>query len=221
MNTHYTDQGSENPNPNPSGHGSSIRFHARRNPASLLHTPALHLRALLRLARRRHTLALGIAVATGSVLGIATAVVSTAAMQTVIRAAEPTQDMLAGLVHAPDAPTPPHFKRPLPTFVSSLVATNPLRGIASWYGAVLHGHTTASGEIFDEALMTACHRTLPFGTLVRVTDLDSNRSVVVRINDRGVLNADRVIDLSSAAAGELGILRAGLARVKLEVLGKT
>ncbi len=66
--------------------------------------------------------------------------------------------------------------------------------------------------------MTACHRTLPFGTMVRVTDTSSQRSVVVRINDRGVLNADRVIDLSSGAAEKLGILRSGLASVRLEVL---
>jgi rare lipoprotein A len=97
-------------------------------------------------------------------------------------------------------------------------AMNQLRGVASWYGSVLHGHTTASGEVFDEAQMTACHRTLPFGTMVRVTDTASQRSVVVRINDRGVLNADRVIDLSSGAAQKLGILRSGLASVRLEVL---
>ncbi|GGH06666.1 septal ring lytic transglycosylase RlpA family protein [Silvibacterium dinghuense] len=96
---------------------------------------------------------------------------------------------------------------------------NPLRGLASWYGSVLHGHTTASGEVFDESQMTACHNSLPFGTRVRVTDLNSNKSVVVRINDRGVLSSGRIIDLSSAAAEKLGILRAGIARVKLEVLG--
>jgi rare lipoprotein A len=99
--------------------------------------------------------------------------------------------------------------------------TSPLRGIASWYGLVLHGHTTASGEVFDETKMTACHNSLPFGTRVRVTDVNSKKSVVVRINDRGVLFPGRVIDLSSAAAERLGILRAGVANVKLEVLKKT
>ena len=93
-------------------------------------------------------------------------------------------------------------------------------GMASWYGSVLHGHKTASGEVFDKDKMTACHRTLPFGTLVRVVDVTSGKSVVVKINDRGVLNPDRIIDLSSAAAEDLGILRAGVAKVRLEILSK-
>lgn len=93
-------------------------------------------------------------------------------------------------------------------------------GVASWYGSVLHGHRTASGETFDKDALTACHRTLPFGTLVRVVDVSSGKSVVVRINDRGVLAPERVIDLSSAAANELGILRAGVAKVRLEILKK-
>ncbi len=93
-------------------------------------------------------------------------------------------------------------------------------GIASWYGAVLEGHKTASGEIFHKDDLTACHRTLPFGTLVKVVDTASGRSVIVRINDRGVLAGDRIIDLSSGAAQSLGILRSGVARVRLEVLKK-
>jgi rare lipoprotein A len=93
-------------------------------------------------------------------------------------------------------------------------------GMASWYGAARDGHRTASGELFDKTLLTACHRTLPFGTLVKVIDVASGRSVVVRINDRGVLTPDRIIDLSSGAAEELGILRAGVAKVRLEVLKK-
>lgn len=91
-------------------------------------------------------------------------------------------------------------------------------GKASWYGSVLEGHRTASGEIFHKDDLTACHRTLPFGTMVKVVDVSSGRSVIVRINDRGVLDGDRIIDLSSGAAESLGILRAGVARVRLEVL---
>ena len=91
-------------------------------------------------------------------------------------------------------------------------------GMASWYGAVLDGHRTASGEIFHKEEMTACHRTLPFGTIVRVVDVKSGKSVVVRINDRGVLFPDRIIDLSSGAADSLGILRSGVAKVRLEIL---
>lgn len=93
-------------------------------------------------------------------------------------------------------------------------------GNASWYGAVLEGHRTASGETFRKDELTAAHRTLPFGTLVRVVDVKSGKSVVVRINDRGVLFPDRIIDLSSGAAEGLGILRAGVAKVRLEILKK-
>ena len=95
---------------------------------------------------------------------------------------------------------------------------NLLSGVASWYGEVLDGHTTASGEIFHKEALTACHPTLPFGTLVRVINLRNMRSVVVRINDRGRLDPGRVIDLSSAAADQIGMLRAGVAPVKLEVV---
>jgi rare lipoprotein A len=93
-------------------------------------------------------------------------------------------------------------------------------GVASWYGAVLNGHHTASGEIFDMNRLTAAHRTLPFGTMVRVTDLHTGKSVIVRINDRGVLFPDRVIDLSRAAADKLGIRKSGVTDVRLEVLDK-
>lgn len=93
-----------------------------------------------------------------------------------------------------------------------------LHGIASWYGSVLDGRPTANGERFDMYAMTACHPTLPFGTLVRVVNLANKRSVVVRINDRGPLAKGRVIDLSYAAADELNITQRGLARVTLEVL---
>lgn len=95
-----------------------------------------------------------------------------------------------------------------------------LRGIASWYGAVLDGHFTASGERFNMFAMTACHPTLPFGTLVRVIDLNSKKSVIVRINDRGQLSNGRVIDLSYAAAQELKMTKAGLAPVALEVISR-
>lgn len=98
-----------------------------------------------------------------------------------------------------------------------------LHGIATWYGSVLNGHRTASGERFDMYAMTACHPTLPFGTLVRVVDQNTKKSVVVRINDRGELSDGRVIDLSYAAAQALKITKAGLAPVAVEVisLGQT
>jgi rare lipoprotein A len=83
---------------------------------------------------------------------------------------------------------------------------------------VLNGHLTASGERFDMYAMTACHPTLPFGTLVRVVDLKNNKSVVVRINDRGILDEGRIIDLSYAAAQALNITKAGLAPVDIQVI---
>lgn len=90
-----------------------------------------------------------------------------------------------------------------------------LSGLASFYW---QGQMTASGEAFDKSAMTAAHRTLPFNTRVKVTNPRTKRSVVVRINDRGPFTPGRVIDLSDAAAAELGIQHLGLARVVLEVL---
>ena len=90
-------------------------------------------------------------------------------------------------------------------------------GIASWYGLQMHGGTTASGERFDMRAMTAAHRSLPFGTIVRVTDLGTRQVVKVRINDRGPLVPGRVLDLSKRAAKELGVDDDGTARVRLEV----
>ncbi|MCS7293610.1 MAG: septal ring lytic transglycosylase RlpA family protein [Gloeomargarita sp. SKYBB_i_bin120] len=94
-----------------------------------------------------------------------------------------------------------------------------LRGWASWYGAEFRGHRTASGELFNPRDLTAAHRTLPFGTRVRVTNLRNGRSVVVRINDRGPHTSSRVIDISAAAAQVLGLISIGTAPVRLEVLG--
>lgn len=91
-------------------------------------------------------------------------------------------------------------------------------GRASYYGAELAGNRTASGERFDPADHTAAHRTLPFGTRVRVTLARTGESVVVRVNDRGPFHADRVIDVSRAAADEIGLTRRGTAEVTLERL---
>jgi peptidoglycan lytic transglycosylase len=95
-----------------------------------------------------------------------------------------------------------------------------LKGIASWYGGVFNGHKTASGEKFDENALTACHRTLPFGTLVRVVNVRNGRSVTVRITDRGELAEGRIIDLSKGAAEKLAMTRSGLAPVVLDVLSR-
>jgi len=91
-------------------------------------------------------------------------------------------------------------------------------GVASWYGGEFHGRPTSSREVFDMNDMTAAHRTLPFGTHVMVTNLENDRSVIVRINDRGPFVRGRVIDLSYAAARVLGLVGPGTARVRLETL---
>lgn len=91
-------------------------------------------------------------------------------------------------------------------------------GTASYYHDRFHGRTTASGERFDQEALTAAHRTLPFGTTVRVTRTDTGKGVVVRINDRGPFRAERIIDLSRAAAARLGMLDSGVAPVRVEVI---
>ena len=93
------------------------------------------------------------------------------------------------------------------------------RGLATYYGDEQHGGPTASGERFDKRLMTAAHRTLPFGTRVRVTNTRNGRSVELRINDRGPFGSrQRIIDVSEAAARRLGMIEAGVVPVTVEVL---
>lgn len=91
-------------------------------------------------------------------------------------------------------------------------------GIASWYGPDFHGGPTASGEPYDMNSLTAAHPSLPFGTLLRVTNLRNGRDVVVRVNNRGPFHRNRIIDLSKQAARELGMIGSGIAKVKVEVL---
>jgi rare lipoprotein A len=91
-------------------------------------------------------------------------------------------------------------------------------GVASWYGHPYHGRRAASGEIYDMEKLTAAHRTLPFGTQVLVRNLDNDRTVTVRINDRGPFVKGRVLDLSRAAARELAMIGPGTARVRLVVV---
>ncbi len=90
--------------------------------------------------------------------------------------------------------------------------------MASWYGGKFQGRLTANGETFDTNQLTAAHRTLPFDTIVRVTNQTNGHSVIVRINDRGPFVDDRVIDLSRAAADIIGLTAAGVAPVRLDVL---
>jgi len=91
-------------------------------------------------------------------------------------------------------------------------------GIASWYGYPYHGRHAANGEIYDMEKLTAAHRTLPFGTWVRVTNLTNNKTVDVRITDRGPFIDGRIIDLSKAAAREIDMIGPGLASVRVDII---
>lgn len=93
------------------------------------------------------------------------------------------------------------------------------RGIASWYGEQFHGRRAASGEVFDMSALTAAHRTLPLGTMVRVVNLHNGKHVRVRIIDRGPYVGGRILDLSYAAAARLGMVDGGLSVIQLEVVG--
>jgi len=94
-------------------------------------------------------------------------------------------------------------------------------GNATWYGKSFHGKRTASGDIFDTAKHTAAHKTLPFGTIVKVTNLNNNIAVLVEINDRGPFHKSRIIDLSESAARQIDMIDAGVTKVKLEILQPT
>ncbi|GAB4374271.1 MAG: hypothetical protein Kow0042_18740 [Calditrichia bacterium] len=91
-------------------------------------------------------------------------------------------------------------------------------GFASYYGEEFHGRPTASGEIFDMNQLTAAHRSLPFGTICRITNIENGKSVIVRINDRGPWIESRIIDLSKAAAEAIGGLNSGVIKVKIDIL---
>src|SRR5256886_7904562 len=94
-------------------------------------------------------------------------------------------------------------------------------GVASWYGPGFHGNRTANGEIYDQYELTAAHPSLPLGTRVMVTNLETGRAVQVRVNDRGPFVDGRAIDLSYAAARTIGMVGPGTVRVRIEVLGPT
>ena len=91
-------------------------------------------------------------------------------------------------------------------------------GYASFYGKKFHGRKTANGEIYNMWALTAAHKEYPFGTMIKVTNLSNNKSVVVRINDRGPFVEGRIIDLSRGAAGKIGMIDEGVGRVRLDIL---
>jgi rare lipoprotein A len=131
---------------------------------------------------------------------------------------EPPQPPSLPAPHSEPPPAPDPQPAPAPPAARPQPEPEPaLSGEASWYGPGFHGRKTASGERYDQEELTAAHPTLPFGTRVRVTLLETGRSVIVRINDRGP-TTDKIIDLSRAAARALGMIEPGVGAVRLEVL---
>jgi rare lipoprotein A len=108
------------------------------------------------------------------------------------------------------------FEQKIPTYNVPLASA--YRGQASWYGYPFYGRKTANGEIYRPGTMTAAHPSLPFGTRVRVTNLNNGRSTVVRINDRGPYVGGRIIDLSETSAESIGMKSSGVAPVKIQIL---
>lgn len=106
-------------------------------------------------------------------------------------------------------------------FIGASTATaQTMRGKASYYAGKFHGRRTSSGEIFHKDSMTCAHRTLPFGTMLRVRNVSNGREVVVRVTDRGPFAAGRIVDLSLGAARQLGMVAAGVTGVEVEVISK-
>ncbi|MEY3688989.1 MAG: hypothetical protein RIT37_551 [Bacteroidota bacterium] len=99
-----------------------------------------------------------------------------------------------------------------------IVTDTLIQGKASYYGSEFNGRKTANGEIYDETALTAAHRTLPFGTVLRVTNLRNGLSVIVRVNDRGPFHPNRVIDLSKNAAEEIDLIQYGVTDIEAEIL---
>jgi rare lipoprotein A len=164
---------------------------------------------------------LGICILAGAATGTLVAMI-TAVNTPAVHADADLSKPAAIVSPAPQAATPtPAFlaaKTPAPE-TESKKRLQIIHGLASWYGGVFNGRKTASGEKFNMHELTACHPSLPFGSIVRVINCGNKRSVVVRINDRGdLIDEGRVIDLSWAAAEKLAMTHTGLAKVDVEVL---
>jgi rare lipoprotein A len=122
---------------------------------------------------------------------------------------------------AAQPPSPPPAATPAPAPAAPAAKSgDAMEGLAAVYSDKLNGRKTASGQVFSQSALTAAHPTLPFGTRVKVTNTKNDKSVEVRVNDRGPTQAGRVIDLSSAAAAKIGLRKTAMAPVKLEVTGE-
>lgn len=135
-------------------------------------------------------------------------------------AANPAPVGMAPIVKAEPAPAAAPAPVAAPASGAKTSGEHQLEGKAAYYSNRFNGRKTASGQRFNNAAMTTAHNTLPFGTRVKITNTKNNKSVVVRVNDRGPSTPGRIFDLTRAAAGKLGYVRAGLADVKAEVVAQ-
>ena len=144
------------------------------------------------------------------------------AAATFAQAPAPATTPAAPAAPAPATPAPatPAPATPAPAAAPAAKAGESMEGLAAVYSDKLNGHKTASGQALKQSALTAAHPSLPFGTQVKVTNTKNNKSVVVRINDRGPTQAGRVIDLTSAAAAKIGIGKKAMAPVKLDVVSE-
>ena len=130
------------------------------------------------------------------------------------------QETVAPQVELPQKESPHREESKIEEVQTDEAQKETIVGIASYYASKFHGRRTASGERFSQKVLTAAHLTLPFGTLLKVTNLQNMKSVIVRINDRGPHVRGRIVDLSRAAAELIGMRHTGTARVELEILAK-
>jgi rare lipoprotein A len=131
--------------------------------------------------------------------------------------------VLAGTLLAQSPATPPTGSAPVtpsPSAPTAVQSGDNMEGLAAVYSDKLQGHKTASGQAFSQSKLTAAHPSLAFGTKVKVTNTKNNKTVEVRINDRGPTQAGRVIDMSSAAASKIGLSKKAMVPVKLEVVAE-
>ena len=167
----------------------------------------------MRLKSQRQLLSVGIAVFAALALALTAMLVRDRTTPEMVALGEGKASVEAQRLAAFE-PRPPAGPDPLPSPSASTMAP----GWASYYSHELAGNRTASGERFDPGMRTAAHRTLPLGSKVRVTNPVNGESVIVRINDRGPYHGNRVIDLSLAAARDIGLIRSGTGRVDLALL---
>jgi len=144
-----------------------------------------------------------------------------AALLTISTAHSQQASAPAGLPAATPAPAPMAAPAPAPKMTAPVASSGDAsEGKVAHYGAKFNGRKTASGEVFNSNAMTMAHKTLPFGTRVKVTNLANKKSVIVRVNDRGPTSPDRIGDLTTGAARKIGMTKAGVVDARLEVVGQ-